>query len=64
MLRLIGLSAMLCVVCAAFGLGKVVPLTAGVENIFLVLAALSGTVLFGTSDAYETEAPAISERDD
>ncbi len=56
MLRWIGFSALLCVLCAALGLGKVVPLTSAVENFFLAMAALSATVLFSSYDAYETQA--------
>ncbi len=56
MLRLVGLSALLCVVCAALGLGKIVPLTSGLENFFLTVAALSATVSIGSYDAYETQA--------
>lgn len=56
MLRWVGLSALLCVVCAAVGLGKVVPLASGVESFFLAMAALSGTVLISSYDAYETQA--------
>jgi hypothetical protein len=63
MLRWIGISALLCVLCAALGLGKVVPLTSTVENFFLAMAALSGTVLFSSYDAYETQA-AGSDGDD
>ena len=63
MLRWIGLSAMLCIVCAAVGLGKVVPLTPGIENFFLAMAALCGTVLFSSYDAYETQA-SVADADD
>lgn len=63
MLRWIGLSAVLCVLCAAFGLGKIMPLTAGVENFFLAMAALSGTVLFSSYDAYETQSAGIENAD-
>lgn len=55
MLRLVGVSAFLCVGCVAIGLGKVVPLGAGVESFFLAMAALSGTVLISSYDAYETQ---------
>lgn len=61
MLRWVGLSAILCVLCAAVGLGKVVPLAPGVENFFLAMAALSGTVLFSSYDAYETQAVATDK---
>lgn len=63
MLRWIALSATLCVLCAAVGLGKVMPLTAGVENFFLAMAALSGTVLFSSYDAYETQSAVIDQAD-
>ncbi len=63
MLRWVGFSALLCVLCAAIGLGKIVTLTAGVENFFLAMAALSATVLFSSYDAYETQAIG-SDRDD
>ncbi len=56
MLRWIGWSALACVLCATLGLGKVVPLAPGVQNLFLMLAALSATVLFSSTDAYETQA--------
>ncbi len=55
MLRLVGVSAFLCVACAAIGLGKVVPLGGSVESFFLAMAALSGTVLISSYDAYETQ---------
>ena len=64
MLRLTGVSGALCVICSALGPGKVVPLAAGTEDLFLVVAALSATVLFGSSDAYGTEASAWSDRDE
>ena len=62
MLRLVGASALLCVLCAALGLGKVVQLTSGVESFFLAMAALSAMVLISSYDAYETQAGA--DRDD
>lgn len=55
MLRWMGWSALACVVCATLGLGKVVPLGHGLENLFLTVAALSATVLFSSTDAYETQ---------
>ena len=64
MLSLIAASGALCVSCSTSLLGKVVPLAAGIENLFLVVAALSATVLLGSSDAYETDASAVSDRDD
>ena len=39
------------------GFGQVVPLTSGIENFFLAMAALSGTVLVSSYDAYETQGP-------
>jgi hypothetical protein len=63
MLRLVCLSALLCVVCATLGLGKIVPLTSGLENFFLALAALSATVLIGSCDAYETQSAAADADD-
>ncbi len=53
---MVGWSALLCVLCAAVGLGKIVPVTSGVESFFLAMAALSGTVLISSYDAYETQA--------
>ena len=55
MLRWIAMSAITCVGCAALGLGKVMPLASGVESFFLAMAALSGTILVGSYDAYETQ---------
>ena len=56
MLRLVGFSAFFCVICAALGLGKVMPLTSGVESFFLAMAALSATVFISSYDAFETQA--------
>lgn len=61
MLRWIAVSAVTCVGCVAMGLGKVMPLTSGIESFFLAMAALSGTVLVSSYDAYETQAV---DRDD
>ena len=61
MLRLMAISALLCVTCAALGLGKLFPLTTGIESFFLAMAALSGTVLISSCDAYETQAVGSSE---
>lgn len=55
MLRWIAMSAVTCVGCAALGLGKVYPLASGVESFFLAMSALSGTILVGSYDAYETQ---------
>jgi len=63
MLRLVGLSALLCVGCATLGLGQVIPLTSGVENLFLTMAALSATVLVSSCDAYETQSAAVDADD-
>jgi hypothetical protein len=61
MLRWICLSAVLCAIFVSLGLGEVVPLASGVQSFFLAMAALSGTVLVSSYDAYETQA---IERDD
>src|ERR1700760_4734712 len=53
MLRWVGSSALLCLVCVALGLGKVMPLLPGMAGLFLVMAALSATVLVGTCKAYD-----------
>ena len=55
MLRWVVSSAFLCVMCAALGLGKIVPLGSSIEGFFLAMAALSGTVLVSSYDAYETQ---------
>ncbi len=57
MLRWVTLSAVLCVAFACLGLGQVVPLASGMQSFFLAMAALSGTVLISSYDAYETQAP-------
>ncbi len=61
MLRWIGISAFICVCCAALGFGKILPLTNGLESFFLAMAALSGTVLVSSYDAYETEVAPIDD---
>ncbi len=61
MLRWVCLSAVLCAIFAALGLGQVVPLASSMQSFFLAMAALSGTVLVSSYDAYETQA---TEQDD
>ena len=56
MLRWVILSAALCAAFGSLGLGAVVPLASGVQSFFLAMAALTGTVMVSSYDAYETQA--------
>ena len=64
MLRLMMALSALCVGSAAMGLGKVVQLPATTSGLCLAVFALSGTLLIGSFEAYETEASRVVERDD
>ena len=54
MLRWIFALATLCVASAALGFGKIVPLADASSSLCLVVFALSGTLLIGSFEAYET----------
>ena len=64
MLRLMMALSALCVVSAAMGLGKVMPLPATTSGLCLAVFALSATLLIGSFEAYETEASRVVERDE
>ena len=59
MLRwMIGLAG-LCLTSAVLGLGHVVPLASATQSMFLALTALSGSLLFCSFDAFETQASTV-----
>ena len=58
MLRWVALSAGLSALFVALGLGQIVALTPSMQSFFLAMAALTGTVLVSSYDAYETQTEA------
>ena len=56
MLRWMMALAALCVVSAALGFGHVMPVGGTASGLCLAVFALSGTLLIGSLEAYETQA--------
>ena len=63
MLRWIFSLSALCVVSAAMGFGKIVPLASSLEGLCLAVSALSATLLIGSFEAYETQGPRFDAED-